>query len=70
MSFSSESTPRLSRRDVLKNLARVGMASLPALPGGLASSAFHSREWIKKENEKAGTTDWMLEKTRVDPKTR
>jgi hypothetical protein len=28
------------------------------------------RDLIRTENEKAGTTDWLLKNTRVDPKTK
>jgi hypothetical protein len=46
------------RRDLLKGAALV-VAGFPARP-----------ELIRAENERPGTSDWLLSNTRVDPKTR
>jgi hypothetical protein len=70
MSLLPENAFRLSRRELLKNLARASVASLPTLSEGLAAPGGTRRDLIRAENEKAGTTDWMLENTRVDPKTK
>ena len=58
----------VSRRDILKSAAATGLvgAFLPLV------SAFseRSRVLIRAENEKPGTSDWLLKNTRVDPKTK
>lgn len=53
---------RLTRRDLLKGAAGTGLAA--AL--GCATPA--RRDLIRAENDRPGTTDWQLTKTRVDPK--
>ena len=60
---------RLNRRQLLKGAASVGIASALS-PLRETASAQASRDLIRSENEKAGTTDWLLQNTRVDPKTR
>src|SRR5947208_1281636 len=62
---------RLDRRDLLKGAAAAGLASvLDPLSGALAKPAAAQRDLIRTENEKPGTTDWLLQNTRVDPKTK
>jgi hypothetical protein len=57
------------RRGLLRRAAAAGLAA--ALdPGSLAAAAPPRRGLIKGENEKPGTTDWLLRNTRVDPKTK
>ena len=54
------------RRGVLKSAATAGLA---AVLDPLAN-ALPQRSLIRAENDKPGTTDWMLKNTRVDPKTK
>ena len=67
MSKPADLSPRIERRAMLKAAAAVGLAG--AL-NPLGTAAPPQRDLIRAENEKAGTTDWLLSKTRVDPKTR
>ncbi len=61
----------LNRRDLLKTAAAAGLASaLSPLAGALEAPSAPRRDLIRTENEKPGTTDWMLQKTRVDPRTK
>src|SRR5205823_1553242 len=62
---------RLNRRDLLKGAASVSLASaLSPLTEIRATSTKVNHDLIRAENEKVGTTDWLLQNTRVDPKTR
>jgi hypothetical protein len=63
---------RMNRRDLLKGAAGagLGMALGPLASSILAESALAQPDLIRAENEKAGTTDWMLSKTQVDPKAK
>ncbi len=62
---------RLNRRDLLKGAASVSLASaLSPLTEIRATSTKVNHDLIRAENEKLGTTDWLLQNTRVDPKTR
>src|SRR4051812_47823360 len=56
----------MHRRDLLKGTAAAGLA---AVAGNLAAAA-PNRDLIRAENAKPGTADWLLQKTRVDPKTK
>jgi hypothetical protein len=60
-----------NRRDLLKGAAAAGLASALG-PGSMLGAAPTParRDLIRAENDKPGTTDWMLKKTRVDPKTK
>ncbi len=63
--------PRLDRRDLLKGAAAVGLATvLDPLAGALAAPTPRKSDLIHAENDKPGTTDWLLRNTRVDPKTK
>ena len=55
----------LSRRDLLKGAAATGLSAAI----GCGATA-RRPETIRQENEKPGTTDWLLVNTRADPKTR
>src|SRR5436853_5709813 len=56
----------MNRRELLLAVAGTGLAAVAArLPAAPARS-----DLIRAENEKPGTTDWMLTNTRVDPKTK
>jgi hypothetical protein len=52
--------PPLDRREFLKHAAIAGMTPLTV----------RRRDLIAAENQKPGTTDWLLANTRVDPKTK
>ena len=71
MSEPDHSTRFPNRRDLLKGAAAAGLATAlgPKATLGTAPTPAH-RDLIRTENDKPGTTDWMLEKTRVDPKTK
>src|SRR5262245_19302820 len=66
----------ISRRDLLKGLVGIGAAA--ALSGCASSpkpaerkgSAALPSDAIRKENERPGTRDWLLQKTGVDPATK
>src|SRR5262245_37362709 len=61
--------PSLDRRDLL--LAAAGLASGLAPLADARERPTPSRgDLIRAENDKEGTTDWLLTHTRVDPKTR
>jgi hypothetical protein len=59
--------PRINRRQLLEGLA--GTGTLAALRAGTVTAAGLGRDLIRRENERAGTLDWQLTYTRVDPKT-
>lgn len=68
MSSSSSRPPRqFTRRAVLKAAAGLGAVTLG---GPAAPSPREDREVIRRENGRAGTRDWMLTRTGVDPATR
>ena len=71
MSSDTDAGSPLNRRGVLKGMVTTGLAStLDPLTHALAELAPRQRDLIKAENEKSGTTDWLLRNTRVDPKTK
>jgi hypothetical protein len=57
---------RLSRREVIK----AAMAAEAAAIAGCASRPFRKPPAILWENSWEGTSEWMLSKTRIDPKTK
>src|SRR4051794_33775469 len=57
---------RLSRRDLLKGTLAAQAAALV----GCASRRVRSAHHLDLENQQPGTPDWMLSKTRIDPKTK
>jgi hypothetical protein len=59
----------LSRRAVLKKAAATGLTSALA-PLSRAFAEPTRPDLIRAENDKPGTTDWLLRHTRVDPKTK
>jgi hypothetical protein len=62
---------RPDRRDLLKGAAAGVVSLLDPLAGGPAGAAAPARrDLIRAENDRAGTRDWLLKNTRVDPKTR
>jgi hypothetical protein len=61
--------PRLGRRDLLKGAAAAGLASVLGAEAS-AEPTPACRDLIREENDKPGTTDWVLKNTRVDPKTK
>src|SRR5437870_10574467 len=66
----------ISRRDWLKSVA--GLGATAALAGGAGigenarnkSSSSGSADLIRRENQRPGTRDWLLSKTRIDPTTK
>jgi hypothetical protein len=68
MSEPNDPSVHPSRREVLQEAAAAGLSSLLA-PLAFAGEA-PRRDLIRAENERAGTTEWMLANTRVDPKTK
>ena len=66
----------LNRRDFLKSITAASAASTSLLTGCATSQSksvqFASKQpdLIQKENAKAGTKEWMLDKTKVDPSTK
>src|SRR5262245_42689578 len=61
--------PPLDRRDLLKTAAAAGLASALG-PLAHAEPQPARRDLTRAENEKPGTTYWLLKNARVDPKTR
>jgi hypothetical protein len=69
---------RLSRRELLKGV--IGIGAVAALPGCSQTGSRGSkhaqagggleRNAVQRENERPGTTDWLLQNTRVDPQTK
>jgi len=71
MSRTHRSKTGLSRRSLLQKAAATGLTSaLAPLDHVLAKPTAIRSPLIREENEKPGTTDWLLGNTRVDPKTR
>ena len=56
--------PPFNRRDLLKGVAGGGLAA------ALGCSTTPRGDLIRSENDKRGTDDWILRKTRVDPATK
>src|SRR5947209_1068882 len=60
-----------NRRDLIKGATAAGLAALlQPLAGQTTQPTAAAPELIRAENEKPGTTDWMLTRTRIDPKTK
>ena len=71
MTRSQEDPKPLNRRDLLKEAATVGLVStLVSVPASCAAPVSAIPDLIRTENDKPGTTDWLLSNTRVDPKTK
>ena len=59
----------ISRRAALKGIA--GLSATAALSGCSSIRALSGKsETVRRENERAGTKDWVLTNTRIDPKTK
>ena len=56
----------VTRRDALRLTLGAGLGAL----AGCATPTARRREVIARENQKAGTRDWLLSQTRVDAKSR
>jgi hypothetical protein len=66
-----DSRSQLNRRDLLKTATATGLIpALEPLAGAFDQTSAAGRDLIRTENEKPGTTEWMLKNTRVDPKTK
>jgi hypothetical protein len=72
MTGRNEAHSRLDRRDLLRGATAVGLASAFGDPCAqvVAQPVAARRDLVRSENEKAGTTDWLLQNTRVEPKTK
>jgi hypothetical protein len=71
MSGRSSSRSNLNRRGLLKGAAAAGLISvLEPLAGADRQPTPARHDLIRAENDRLGTTDWMLRQTRVDPKTK
>jgi hypothetical protein len=70
MAEKGEQGNELNRRVLLKSAAAAGIATVLKPVLGDVAQAAPSKDLIRAENDKAGTSDWLLQKTRVDPKTR
>mgnify|MGYP003493561633 FL=1 len=66
----SNRSDRMTRRDVLKGTAAAGVASSIASIASMPSIEAARAGVIHKENAHAGSTDWQLTYTKVDPETR
>jgi hypothetical protein len=65
----SPGTAEISRRNLLKGIA--GLGATAALSGCSSFPDFsRNKDLVRTENQRAGTNDWQLKKTRVDPKTK
>src|SRR5262245_4767520 len=63
--------PQFNRRDLLRSATAAGLIpALKPLADVSEEPTAARRDLTRTENEKAGTTDWMLQNTRVDPKTK
>src|ERR1051325_3352395 len=74
---ASPATSALSRRDLLKGA--LGLGAVAALSGcatgnktaaGGSARSGAQPDWVRRENAKSGTRDWLLQKTGIDPKTK
>ena len=71
MSKGPNARDRLYRRDLLKGAAAIGLTSaLAPITQAFAGPTARQNDLIHAENEKPGTTDWILKNTRVDAKTK
>ena len=71
MNESNDQAGGLPRRDLLKGAAAAGLgfSAFANLPTDAAKAATTSgSDVIRRENAKPGTRDWLLTKTRTDPK--
>lgn len=65
---SRRSDSSLTRREMLRGLAAVGMAA--AGPSVSLHGAQPASNPVAQENRRPGTRDWMLRQTRIDPESR
>jgi hypothetical protein len=61
-------THRLPRRQWIKHT--IGLGAVTALSAGSAIGQSAKTNIVQAENQKAGTLDWMLKNTRIDPATK
>ncbi len=65
----------ITRRDLLKGLVAAGASAglggcATASRSSSATAAARNPELIRRENEREGTRDWLLQNTRIDPATK
>jgi hypothetical protein len=71
MTSRRDARAHFNRRDLLKNATAIGLLpALGPLAEALAQPTAARHDLIRAENDKAGTTEWMLQNPRVDPKTK
>src|SRR5215813_2857217 len=72
MRNSKKSEAKISRRDLLKRalLASTGAAFAGCASTGTGSRLAHNSNPVRNENQLPGTRSWLLENTRIDPRTR
>ncbi|HWN94495.1 MAG TPA: N,N-dimethylformamidase beta subunit family domain-containing protein [Methylomirabilota bacterium] len=63
----SSDAQRPTRREFLKTVAA---ATAVGAVGGCISPSARPSDRVKRENEKPGSSDWMLNNTRIDPATK
>lgn len=70
--FSSRRQPgkALSRRDLLKRAAGLGAGAALAGCSSFLPGIASKMNPVARENQRAGTRDWILERTQIDPVTR
>ena len=59
---------RITRRELLRGAAAAGLLAAGALP--VAADGERARNVITQENERAGTREWMLTQSRIEPTSR
>ncbi len=75
------SAARLSRRELLKGCAGLGVAALSGCalaapkpreggPSKQGEASARQPDLVRRENAKSGTRDWLLKKTGIDPTTK
>ena len=67
MKKPESSQSKVHRRDLLKGVAATGAAIAAGSYGTSTAKGASQSNLIQKENEKPGTRDWMLTKTRQLP---
>ena len=59
-----------TRREMLTAMAGAGLAAAMAPLAGCVNAGPRRRDAVANENAKPGTTDWLLTRTRVDPRSK
>ncbi|MEO8428836.1 MAG: hypothetical protein ABI651_17185, partial [Verrucomicrobiota bacterium] len=74
---SRSDQPGMTRRHLISGMVGLGVtatlagcSSVRSLSADNNGGASPRRDSVRRENEKPGTRDWLLQKTRIDPKTK